>query len=71
MKHYNPDIDNFEAHVIEVLAELQADMKSLVGNGQPGRITKIETNVFRMAILLAVVTALTLGPGLIGLLLGG
>ena len=60
----------FESHTVEVLAELKTDMKSLVGNGQPGRVTKLEDKVFKLMIAVAVIAALALGPSLIGWLLG-
>lgn len=39
------DQDQFQTHVIDVLARLDENMKSLVGNGQPGRVTKLEDKV--------------------------
>jgi hypothetical protein len=35
----------FQNHVIDTLARLDTNMKSLVGNGQPGRIQCIEDDV--------------------------
>lgn len=37
--------DEFQIHVVETLARLDTHMESLVGNGQPGRVTKLETAV--------------------------
>lgn len=37
--------EEFKLHVVEALAKLDANMKSLIGNGQPGRIEKLETDV--------------------------
>jgi hypothetical protein len=37
--------DEFQAHVVEELAVLKTHMVSLVGNGQPGRIAKLEDAV--------------------------
>lgn len=37
--------DEFQIKVIESLAELKTDVKSLVGNGQPGRVTMLEQDV--------------------------
>lgn len=38
-------LDAYQDHVIDALARLETDMKRLVGNGQPGRISLIETDV--------------------------
>lgn len=35
----------FRDFMIESVTELKTDMKSLIGNGQPGRIDKIETDI--------------------------
>lgn len=35
----------FQDHVIDTLARLDTNMTSLIGNGQPGRISKIETSI--------------------------
>lgn len=35
----------FQLHVIESLARLETNMTTLVGNGQPGRVTKLEDRV--------------------------
>jgi hypothetical protein len=35
----------FEKQVLEDLAELKAHMRSLVGNGQPGRVQELEVRV--------------------------
>jgi len=37
--------DDFQSHVIEALARLDTHMESLVGNGQPGRVGKLEEKV--------------------------
>jgi hypothetical protein len=44
-----PPLDDvqFKLYVAEKLGELTADMKSLVGNGQPGRIGQLEKKVDR------------------------
>jgi hypothetical protein len=38
---------DFEAQVIADLGELKAQMRSLIGNGQPGRIKELEARVDR------------------------
>lgn len=38
----------FREHVIGSLAELKADMKTLIGNGQPGRVGKLEAAVAKL-----------------------
>jgi hypothetical protein len=35
----------FQLHVVEKLANLHTQMMTLVGNGQPGRISKLEQAV--------------------------
>ncbi|MGH9404395.1 MAG: hypothetical protein ACRD3D_01005 [Terriglobia bacterium] len=35
----------FQEHVIDSLARLETDMRALVGNGQPGRVDKIEAEI--------------------------
>jgi hypothetical protein len=37
--------EEFQLHVVDKLASLGTQMQSLVGNGQPGRIGKLETEV--------------------------
>ena len=37
----------FERQVLEDLTELKTQMKTLVGNGQPGRIQQLEQRVTR------------------------
>jgi hypothetical protein len=37
--------DEFQTHVVDSLARLDTKMIDLVGNGQPGRITKLEVKV--------------------------
>lgn len=39
------DQEQFHADVIASLARLETNMKSLVGNGQPGRVTQLEEAV--------------------------
>jgi hypothetical protein len=41
---YTP-VSDFEREVIKALAELTTDMKSIVGNGQPGRLDYVEKDV--------------------------
>jgi hypothetical protein len=38
---------DFEQHVLSDLAELKSQMQSLLGIGQPGRLSELETNVAR------------------------
>lgn len=62
--------------VIAIVATLQTQMKALVGNGQPGRITQIEVAVERLkafrwktlGVVTAISTGITMGIGLAGLL---
>lgn len=59
----------FREQVIEALTELRRDMKSLVGNGRPGRVEKLEEKVeqldrFRNRAL-GIVTGISLVFGLI------
>ena len=37
--------EEFERQVLEDLSELKTNMKALIGNGQPGRVGKLETAV--------------------------
>jgi hypothetical protein len=37
--------EEFQLHVVDKLASLHTKMESLVGNGQPGRIGKLEAAV--------------------------
>jgi len=39
------DLPEFQASVLLSLAKLETNMESLVGNGQPGRMSKIEDKV--------------------------
>lgn len=39
------DDQQFKLYVMETLGELKADMKSVVGNGAPGRLSKLEDKV--------------------------
>lgn len=43
--HDNCPMAAFAAKISEDLGSLKTDMKALVGNGQPGRITKIESRI--------------------------
>ena len=36
---------DFQLHVIDALARLETNLKALTGNGQPGRVGKLETDV--------------------------
>ena len=38
----------FQIHVVDALARLDTKMKTLVGNGQPGRIDRVEMAVSRL-----------------------
>lgn len=38
-------LSDFEAQVLADLAELKTQMRALVGNGQPGRLQKLEARV--------------------------
>ena len=37
--------DEFQVRVIDSLARLETHMESLVGNGQPGRVSVLETDI--------------------------
>jgi hypothetical protein len=37
--------EEFQLHVVDKLASLSTQMQNLVGNGQPGRIGKLEAEV--------------------------
>lgn len=37
--------EEFKLHVVDVLGRLDTNMKGLVGNGQPGRVDKLESAV--------------------------
>lgn len=39
------DHEEFQTKVVESLARLETNMENLVGNGQPGRVTKLEEEV--------------------------
>lgn len=45
MENPEPTPHDFETKVIESLARLETHMEGLVGNGQPGRVTKLEEKV--------------------------
>jgi hypothetical protein len=47
------DDQQFKLHVMECLGELRADMKSIVGNGQPGRLNKLEDKVNKHDLYIA------------------
>jgi len=47
------DDQQFMLHVMECLGELHADMKSIVGNGQPGRLNKLENKVNKHDLYIA------------------
>lgn len=57
----NDDVQ-FKMYVCERLGELTTDMKSLVGNGQPGRVQKLEKRVDRLEWW----AALAIGAGVFG-----
>lgn len=40
--------EEFQIKVIDSLARLETHMDSLVGNGQPGRVTKLEIAVAKL-----------------------
>lgn len=48
--------------IVASLSRLETNMESLVGNGQPGRITKIEDKLFYLIVYGVVLGVLTLGP---------
>jgi hypothetical protein len=37
--------DEFQIHVVDSLARLDTKITSLIGNGQPGRVTRLESAV--------------------------
>lgn len=37
--------DDFQTHVIDMLARLDTKMEDLAGNGKPGRVSKLEDAV--------------------------
>jgi hypothetical protein len=41
------DDERFRMYVMEALGELRNDVKSVVGNGQPGRLSNLEKRVAR------------------------
>lgn len=57
------DDEQFRMYVMETLGELKTDMKGIVGNGQPGRLSKLEAKVAKHEWYLAVAigAALILG----------
>ena len=63
-------LTTFERHVVTELAELKTDMKSLVGNGQPGRVGKLESRMLKLIIAVAVLLIWVFGPTVISALLG-
>jgi len=56
----------FRLHVMESLGELRTDMRSLVGNGQPGRMDKLERRVERHGWYIALAVG---GVGVLGFLI--
>jgi len=42
------DDTQFKMHVMESLGRLEANMTSLCGNGQPGRVSKLEAKVDKL-----------------------
>ena len=73
MNIQSPDLGTltpFEAHAVKELAELRTDMKSLVGNGQPGRVSILEKRVLKLIIAVAVIAALSFGPSILAWALG-
>jgi hypothetical protein len=57
--------EQFKLYVMEVLGEVQAGMKSLVGNGQPGRVSKLEAKVDRLEWYLALAIGGSVAAGFI------
>lgn len=53
---------SFEQHVTDSLARLEAQMESLVGNGQPGRIATIEKKVFYLILGGIILAVYLFGP---------
>jgi hypothetical protein len=37
--------EDFQSHVVDTLARLDTNMTMLVGNGHPGRVTRIEDDL--------------------------
>lgn len=60
----------FERHVYEALAELRTDMKSLVGNGQPGRVGKLESRMLKITIAVVILLLAVFGPSVISAIFG-
>jgi len=40
-------MNEFESHVLSDLAELKTHMRSIIGNGNPGRLQRLESQVER------------------------
>lgn len=59
---------DFEQHVVDSLARLETNMTSLIGNGKPGRIDRIEAWLWRLGLAVAALAALAFGPQAIALL---
>lgn len=60
--------EDFKQHIIAALARLETSMHDIVGNGQPGRLQKLEANVTYIFIALGILGALVLGPSALALL---
>jgi len=54
---------DFEAQVLADLGELKAQMRSLIGNGQPGRIKELEARVERHEAYVQKISALFAAGG--------
>jgi hypothetical protein len=61
-------MSEFEERVLEDLATLKAQMKSLLGNGQPGRLQQLEERVTQHEGLVQRVAG---GGAVVGVLLHG
>jgi hypothetical protein len=60
---------DFESQVLADLGELKAQMRSLIGNGQPGRIKELEARVERHeAYVQRISGVFALGGGVITLI---
>lgn len=55
-------------NIITTLSELKTDMKSIVGNGRPGRLDTLEAKVFWIIVYGVAVAVLVLGPAAFALL---
>lgn len=73
MKIEIPELGNlspFEAHAVKELAELKTDMKSLVGNGQPGRVAVLEKRMLKLVIAIVAIAGYVFGPKILTWALG-